>query len=558
MSDDKLEFKWGTKGGVGGKNKEVQFYRSFNYDGVEYELFDCVYLWKDNEAEPFIGKIIKIWQDKSKKVKILWFFKPSEILNFLEDVPTEVNELFLGSGEGSGLANVNPLEAIAGKCSVVCISKDERNPQPTEEELQGADYVFYRIFDVEKLVLSEKIPEKIASTDIKDIFNRRQGQQAGRVTTIGTHISLSNDIHVSQTENGDRVNSVKPSEDKSNAAQRVNTARTSHVQDKDDDDGLDRPCKKAKLDSFVNLPKEKDNSEQKLKVHADGSSSLKSVGGMKTNMPLNVGNDLVTKASKVDTHVAAGEIKGKSKIAKISNGMDAILPMKRNFDEGLQRISNGKTLKVSDQTLNKQNNPSSYINEVTRRPDADRSKWFKELPWEERMENAHRQGALVLLENLDPSYTSADIEDIIMHGLKESCAAKTVYRATNRSPFSGQAFAIFRTKEVAEKVVMKLEQECLMLSNGRPLIASFGNPCFPGKETLIGHFGIDKLTVQLSREKKDAVSTSHSSQPNSIEYEFAMEWCLLQERSKWAWRNLHKQQAEEVKKMMGELKTKLT
>ena len=39
--------------------------------------------------------------------------------------------------------------------------------------------------------------------------------------------------------------------------------------------------------------------------------------------------------------------------------------------------------------------------------------------------------------------------------------------------------------------------------------------------------------------QKEAVSTSHCSQPNTIEYEMAMEWCLLQERSDCAWKKLY-------------------
>lgn len=108
---ENIEFKWGKKRGVGGKKKEVQFYESFSFDGVEYTLYDSVYLYKESEPEPFIGKLIKIWQnpDKSKRVKILWFFRSCEIQNYLgaEEVPE--NELFLASGEGLGLANVNPL-----------------------------------------------------------------------------------------------------------------------------------------------------------------------------------------------------------------------------------------------------------------------------------------------------------------------------------------------------------------------------------------------------------------------------------------------------------------
>lgn len=110
--EENIEFKWGKQRGRGGRKKDVQFYESFTYDGVEYTLFDTVYLYKEGEPEPYIGKLIKIWEnpDKTKKVKILWFFRPCEILNFLTTSETTSDkELFLASGEGEGLANVNPL-----------------------------------------------------------------------------------------------------------------------------------------------------------------------------------------------------------------------------------------------------------------------------------------------------------------------------------------------------------------------------------------------------------------------------------------------------------------
>lgn len=109
--EENVEFQWGKKKGIGGKKKDVTFFESFTYDGVEYFLYDSVYLYKEGEPEPYIGKILKIWQnpDKTKKVKILWFFRPCEILNYLGAEDTRDNELFLASGDGVGLANVNPL-----------------------------------------------------------------------------------------------------------------------------------------------------------------------------------------------------------------------------------------------------------------------------------------------------------------------------------------------------------------------------------------------------------------------------------------------------------------
>lgn len=56
-------------------------------------------------------------------------------------------------------------EAIAGKCNVVCISKDIRNPQPSNEELEMADHVFYRTFDVGNCRIVDKIDDKIAGVE---------------------------------------------------------------------------------------------------------------------------------------------------------------------------------------------------------------------------------------------------------------------------------------------------------------------------------------------------------------------------------------------------------
>ena len=109
--EDNIEFSWGQKIGVGGPNKDVQFYASFTYDGVEYFLYDCVCMWCENKPEPYIGKIVKIWEKSNHKriVKIVWFFRPTEIRPWLGDVETLENELFLASGEGTGLSNLNCL-----------------------------------------------------------------------------------------------------------------------------------------------------------------------------------------------------------------------------------------------------------------------------------------------------------------------------------------------------------------------------------------------------------------------------------------------------------------
>ncbi|KAL5710064.1 hypothetical protein ACHQM5_020672 [Ranunculus cassubicifolius] len=176
-AETNIDFKWGKKG-CGGKNQGVQFYDSFTYDGVEYSLYDCVYLYTEDHPFPYIGKLVKIWEKANvKKVKVIWFFRPSELVGDLICHPIHKNEIFLAAGEGQGVANVNHLEVINGKCNVVCTMKDERNPQPSVEELITADYIFSHVFDVEKNQLSEEIKGVISGIDeVKRMPDRGTGR----------------------------------------------------------------------------------------------------------------------------------------------------------------------------------------------------------------------------------------------------------------------------------------------------------------------------------------------------------------------------------------------
>lgn len=112
--DFESPFAWGKKRGMGGKKKDVQFYESFSFDGAEYAINDTVCLQSGiGGGEPHIGRLIKIWEtrDKSRKVKVQWFFRPAEICKYLVGIEVKPNELFLAcGGDGAkGFANVNPL-----------------------------------------------------------------------------------------------------------------------------------------------------------------------------------------------------------------------------------------------------------------------------------------------------------------------------------------------------------------------------------------------------------------------------------------------------------------
>ncbi|KAK8550473.1 hypothetical protein V6N12_039181 [Hibiscus sabdariffa] len=539
-----LEFKWGKKKGIGGRKKDVQFYESFTYDGVDYALYDNVYLYKEGEPLPYLGKLIKIWEnaDKSKKVKVLWFFRPEEISNYLVDGLTYPNEIFLASGDGAGLANVNPLEAIVGKCNVICISKDSRNPQPSEGDIQMADFVFYRTFDVALCTIFDKIDEKIAGTEVKFIFNL-----PGSLKPSSVHNFSVDDKNAS--ENAIRTNG------------RVILSKLNSSEDQIPEDDRQEEQKPAVSENLApNDRQENDSNYKTASIKVEENSSVKpnisqreklvsgvvtesgglakrndrqeNTSGDKTGFSRNAKGNANTSVEKIGhgNHVKFDE---KSKSIKDTSELDERPHKKAKLDSSM-KVSNDKeslrhpidprgTVKNSSNKLKIEDKPSKITNcktpamppndgkrtgdnavEVTRMPVSDRSNWFGEIPWEERMRDAHEQGKLVLFQNLDPAYASADVEDIVWTAFKKTCRAKVVQQTACSSPHSGQAFAIFDTREVAEEVITKLDKGCLLLSNRRPLVASIPSPCFSRKQSMFaGHLVVDKLKSQ--REMKEAL-----------------------------------------------------
>ncbi|XP_075099927.1 protein ANTI-SILENCING 1 isoform X4 [Nicotiana tabacum] len=666
-NEEEVKFVWGRKRGIGGKRKEVQFYESFTYDDVEYALYDCVYMHKEGQL-PYIGKIIKIWEnpDKSRKIKVHWFFRLSEILYHLKGVKVAVeNEIFLASGEGTGLANVNPLEAIAGKCNVVCISEDNSNPQPSEEEVKMADFVFYRAFDVGKCSILDKMDDKVGGLDVKYVFNRKVSQKASHVlkhasdqngdknaveyqattkesfglkalndlgTSKASHLdgkidvdaqsslvrqdALQRETNVSRVnkETTKKANSA-PGEQNSHDVSRVAKAagKLSHIVGKSDVNVQTSPVRPDANDSRVkqqstmkgnpapvqivnstattvvqNTISEENacckinNEKDDKKVNKPPINLVEAGETGKSPKDLGVLEDRPSKRIKVNGSVTLSEDKGvnsvekstvcrnekkvlgtsavpseerkKSVDSKLSGGLDKNMKIRKdsaaldsrpskkaNIDArkvqedrdksnmlGKRADNLGKLPKVSTGTSPKEvERTEGKSFEVTRRPVAESSKWFK-------------------------------APDIIWHACRENCTTKMVQRTAFSSPYSGRALVAFKTREGAERVTKKLADGCLMVSNQRPLVASFVSlPKTEGNPTsLAGHLCVDKLRLQLQREMREAVSTSHCSQPNTIEYEMANEWRLLQARSDSWWNRLYKQQKEDLTKITSGLKRK--
>ncbi|CAI0441538.1 unnamed protein product [Linum tenue] len=404
------EFQWLQKRSMGGQNNDVQFYESFMYDGMKYRLYDSVYMYRADCDEPEIGKLVRLWETPQgrKLCTILWYFRPRDITYYLRGETFLENELLLAAGVGVGLSDVNPVEAIAGKCKVVCTSRDSRNRQPLEEEIIGADYVFNRAFDVGSCKIVEKMDDKIAKVETKYLFNRESRR-------------------------------TKPST-------------------------ITRTVENSK--SSKDVPKNKEGlKKRKLEGEHNRLASAK-----------------LPKPSPVQSTDER----------------------KRVDNQGSEAIS---------------------------------------IPWDEAMEDGYENGSLVLLLNLEPSYTSDEVKELIKDALKENCSAKMVQRTAFSSPNFGQAFVKFSSKEVAGRVVAKLDRHCLVLPGGRALVARLASSAFKGKQSpFFGHFGIDKLKHQTHRDKREAVSTSHCSQPNTIEHEMAIDWAVHQARVNLTWEAIHKLQ----------------
>nr|DAD46365.1 TPA_asm: hypothetical protein HUJ06_004595 [Nelumbo nucifera] len=508
-------------------------------------------------------------------------------------------------------------EVIAGKCNVVCTSEDPRNPQPSNEELEMADYIFHRTFDVGNYKISDKMDDKVGGIEVRFIFNKKEVQgssnipkhvaeqikENGRVV-VGDEASKSfskqNSVPIENVNavdtptcsvakgdaqlelpwaneeplSGEKAAPGVVTEAKESAPSGVRQEKVlkrfkanyekdgkgsdipSQVEDKERPISakgvgeLDRPSKKAKLDTDTKL------EEQQAYLSSLLATGKERSGNISQKLAVDSEDDGVKVSLKADS---ASEDKSKSKLVKESVVQDKGHSKKVKPDGKTTKISNGVLPKAaSAHPPEKDIKTDARLLEVTRRPNADRSKWFKALPWEERMKTAHEQETLVLLQNLDPAYTSAEIEDIIWHGFRENCTAKVVQHTSASSPHSGQAFVIFKTREAAEMAIRKLDEGCLMLPNGRPLIGSRVNPVLQRKRSaFVGHLFIDKVRLQMPREDmKRAISTSHCSQPNTIEYEMAMEWRLLQTRVDIWWKELYKQQVVELRKVENNLKFK--
>ncbi|KAF8676058.1 hypothetical protein HU200_047563 [Digitaria exilis] len=518
-NSEEIQFSWGKRRGKGGAKMDTQFYESFTLDNVQYSLYDCVYLFKHGDPEPYIGKIVKIWeQNQAKKVKILWFFFPDEIQRYFSGTVME-KEIFLASGDGIGLADINPLEAVAGKCNVLCTSKDERIRQPSPQELAMADYIFYRFFDVKHCTLSDQLPDKIVGLEVTILLNPKDEQVISNPSAVN--------VLPSPNVNEGLAATVPPLR---SAVKEVGSSVAAVA--------LPQPVSKevdVNPPAAIPLSQSVVKEDQKPVTTIPFSQSVvkkedkKSVAAIPYSRPA-VKEEEKPVASTPPPRSAAVESVPKN--TESQNAHAGERPPKR--------------LKLSQEATV---NTTSDVAEI--RPlelpslQADRSKWFN-ISWDEKLQIADDQGRLVYIQNLDIRFAAADIEELVRGALQLSCTARPINHPTYDDPNNGKAYCIFKSKNAADLAVSKINSGLVI--GGRPLYSSKGLLKVPKSSgTLVGHLSVHniKITQKQREEQKKAVSTSHCSQPNTIEYDLALDWMLLQEKQEQKFRILHKKHKDD-------------
>ncbi|KAL0010581.1 hypothetical protein SO802_005689 [Lithocarpus litseifolius] len=482
--EDNMKFKWGRKKGVSKTDERIQFYESFTYEDVEYFVYDCAYIYCKGDTETSICKLVKMFETPThvKGVKVVRFRRPIDIRDILGNHNPQWNELFLASGQGVGCRDyINPLEVIVGKCSVVCTSKDERNPHASKIELKWADYFFYRTVDVEKRVISEKFNYEIDGIKVEYFFNKRKDPKLISPSNLKRNIKteagrsiLSSKIDlvekgggaVNTDKSGNGVSPVLLAESKRAMTSMGENRRMSN------ENSTLRP--KATINKDGTEPGQISFRQDQDKANVRSSDSL---------LPMNESDTRPNKKRKL-------LLDGQKKVPKKGEDIDG-------------KAGNASDKMVPELAGNKGAKTHAQFLEVTRRPDADRSTWFKKLPWDQRLQTAEEMGTLVLLDNLDPSYTSLEVEDLVWHAFNRRVEAKMIQQGTFSHPHYGKALVIFKSKDAAEAAISKLQSECLILEDGRPVVGCKGTLTQQGEPAkFFGHLVLDVNKRQRQHDEK--------------------------------------------------------
>ncbi|KAJ4893718.1 nucleic acid binding [Raphanus sativus] len=473
------DFKWGLKKAVGRTDKSVSFYESFTFEDIEYRLFDCAYFQIQGQCETSVGKLIRMYETSAgeKKVKVLWFFRPMDIRSYLRDYVPQWDELFLACGDDPGVYNINDVDTILGKCSVVCLSDDRRNPIPGRRELRDARYVFSRTFDTKLKIISADFADAIAGIKVESFFNKRIPKDPQKRLNSSAAPVKSFRSESRLGKNYDRDGKL--------------TCRTS-------------PVKKELLADRVHVKK-----------YPPVSTDITSRGLKNKTTPS--GSPLVSGSS--------GDHKPKRRKLLLNTPDSDYCPEPRE---------------------NKFTKNPPLVDKAPPTQTIGRTSWYKKPNFEEELKGAIETERLVLFENLEPSYTSMEVENLCRYAFKERVDAQMIPASLVSNPHIGRALVIFDTKKAADNAISRLTRGCLMLDDQRPLVCSRDFPKEVGEcGSFTGHQRlVDRALMSIS--KRNAVSTAHCTQPNHIVHELAVEWKALHAKSEGKWKRLLEEQDKEI------------
>ncbi|KAK3219582.1 hypothetical protein Dsin_013552 [Dipteronia sinensis] len=528
-----------------------------------------------------------------------------------------------------------------------------RNPRASGEELQKADYIFYRTFDVAKLKIEESFSEEIDGVKVEHFFNRKKDQAfnnplnstvnvrestgelsspklgSGKAVVDGVKVNkVAKELERTAIVNRQGwyspsdismlrpTNSIGNCQKEESFPENLDGVKESRKLKVHEDKRWRSPsektkprikissenCTAKKLFSKVDGVKEQrfsDMEKEKVIVnpHNSKANAREWIGKSSLSPRLGLDNAVGGHAVKKDNsgilmstvvkdsekstirqgqsprpktsvdkdkfgvgRISCSQLKNKEKVRyseDITPASASVPPLKKIklfHNENARRKNDKSTAQL---VQNRDTKNDGLFWEVTPRPDSNGGSWFTQPPWERSLQKGHEIDAVLSLENLDPSYTSSEVEDLVWHALHKRVQAKMLQRSTFSSPYNGKALVIFKSKDAADFAIAELRNRCLMLEDGRPVICRRQTLREPRKPaSFVGHLSLDKVRHRKQRDQqmKNGVSTSHCSQLNTIEYEMAMEWCLLQEKSELWWKALHERQEKHIQHVRGRLK----
>lgn len=550
-SDDEL--MWGKVKGT--LNKEKKYYHSFFYEDEEYRLFDNVIVYDEEEPDGHVAKIMKLWEELSsgKKMSLLrWFIRPDELPPHLQAQVLHGNpkELFLAFGKGKGVCNENKLDCIVRKCKVLCTCEDGRNKQPSEEDLRDADHFFRRIYnvDLKKLSNIEGIV-KILGQDVlfnkPEWFSNESDKRSGKLDAdvSATYTAPSGTMYetlaVHQAAEGGQLDSEKRARDSEDSREHQGKSMPLERGSKTDVSALKKP----------NLTSDKDKEKR-----AKFTSTVKQDSIQASKGASKASQDVMERSPLIPQQPLTRSASAKRSEQHISKVEAQSLERKTLTAEEMFP-NTGKAWFADPLTW-----PGSSI------PTRARSKQLQHqdniLPkktWDAKVEESLCHGKVLLIQNVDPLFTSADIHDLIRCAFKGCSDARILRRGCATSAPSGEALLLFETEDLANSALQDLEENCLVLSGcTRPLIASKVAPPTAGKVARFpGHFPLDNFKLWKQRQEevmKKSFEISHFSDPNTVEFEMAMEWQRLQEMLSSCWDRLYKIQRDETSALLEKYK----